>query len=157
MHKCCILLAIIYHDFLPPPRRGIVMSSQITRTQSSNIHQLARILDACPLIFISCDLFTVFSNHIMLGYPTPIQVITTDHGRAVRKNTGPSKNGRLKLIQYICTRALHSFLSFSTIIPLLPNATSTPFIKHCQHILIIILYDTPTTFTSFTALLIPPF
>ena len=29
-----IIIIIIYHVFLPPPRRGIVMSSQITHTQS---------------------------------------------------------------------------------------------------------------------------
>ena len=38
-------------------------------------------------------------NH--LRHPTPLQVITTTpkHGRAVRKNTMHSKNGRVKLIQ----------------------------------------------------------
>ena len=47
-------------------------------------------------------------------------------------NTGPSKNGNVKLIMLICTRAFCPFLSFadchaaSTIIPLLPYATFTP-------------------------------
>ena len=33
------LIIIIYHDFVPPSR-GVVMSSQITLTQSSNTHPL---------------------------------------------------------------------------------------------------------------------
>ena len=47
---------------------GVVMSSEITHAQSSNIHSLAHILDTCALIFSSCALFKV--------YPTPLQVIT---------------------------------------------------------------------------------
>ena len=44
---------------------GVVMSSQITYTQSSNIHPLAHILDTWALIFSSRALFTVYPNRIM--------------------------------------------------------------------------------------------
>ena len=47
----------------------------------------------------------------------------------------PSKNSRVKFNNYICSRALPSFLSFahcraaSTVTPLLPTATFTPSIQ----------------------------
>ena len=55
----------------------VVISYQITRTQSSNIHPLALILDTCALIFSNCVLFTFYSNRIMQRHPNPRQVITT--------------------------------------------------------------------------------
>ena len=55
---------------------GVVMSSQITHTQSSNIHPLAHILDICALVFSSWALFTVYPNRNMKRHPTPLQVIT---------------------------------------------------------------------------------
>ena len=73
------------------------MSSQITHTHTIiNIRSLAHILDTCAL-----SLITDYPNLIMLRRPTPLQVITTgaEHERAVRNNTGQSKNGRVKLIQ----------------------------------------------------------
>ena len=44
---------------------GVVMSSQIKHTQSSNIHPFAHILDTSALIFSSCSIFTVYHIHIM--------------------------------------------------------------------------------------------
>ena len=46
-------------------QEGVVMSSQITHREPSNIHILAHILDTCPLIFSSCAPFTVYPNRIM--------------------------------------------------------------------------------------------
>ena len=57
-------IIIIYHDFLPPPRRGSHVKSDSTHT-IINIHALAHIIDICPLVFSSCPLFIVYSNHIM--------------------------------------------------------------------------------------------
>ena len=44
---------------------GIIMSSQITHTQSSNIHPLAHILETLELIFSSCASLSVYQNRIM--------------------------------------------------------------------------------------------
>ena len=44
---------------------GVVMSSQITDTQSSHIHPLAHMLDTCTFIFSSYVRFTVYPNRIM--------------------------------------------------------------------------------------------
>ena len=45
---------------------GVVMSSQITHTQSSNINFLAYKVDTCPsLNFSRCALFTVYPSRIM--------------------------------------------------------------------------------------------
>ena len=46
------VVIIIYHDFLPPPRRGIYVKSDNTHT-IVNIHPLAHILDICALILSS--------------------------------------------------------------------------------------------------------
>ena len=48
---------------------GVVMSSQKTLAQSSNIHPLAHILDSSALILSSCASFAV--------YLSPLQAITT--------------------------------------------------------------------------------
>ena len=61
-------IIIIYHDFLPRPRRGSHVKSDKTHTdtQSSRYtHPLAHILDSWALIFSSCALLTVYPNHIM--------------------------------------------------------------------------------------------
>ena len=58
------LQIIIYHDFLPPPRRGSHVKSDNTDT-IINIHPLAHILDICALIFSSCALFTVYPDRIL--------------------------------------------------------------------------------------------
>ena len=114
-------------------QRGVVMSSQITQT-IINIYPLAHVLDICALIFSSCAFLSLSQqHHVTASHPSP-----GDNHRstgAVWKNTGPSKNGSVKLIQYICTRALHSFRSFahwraaSTTIPLLSKATFTKYIQ----------------------------
>ena len=46
----CIIILIIYHDFLPTPRRGSHVKSDITHTHTHThtvikIHPLAHILD----------------------------------------------------------------------------------------------------------------
>ena len=43
----------------------VVMSSQITHTQSPNMHPLAHILDTWALIFSCCTLLTVHPNRVM--------------------------------------------------------------------------------------------
>ena len=69
-------------------QKGVVMSSEITHI-IINIHSLAQTLDICALICSSCAFFS--SSH-----PSPGK---NHQSRAVRKNTGPSKNAQLKLIQ----------------------------------------------------------
>ena len=101
-------------------QRGVVMSSQITHTQSSTIQLLPHYFDTCAWIFSSCALFTVYPNG------------TTRAREGGPKEHRASKYGRMKLNQSHINRALHSFLSFahccavSTVIPLLPKATFTP-------------------------------
>ena len=62
---------IIYHDFLPPPRRGHVKSDN-THAHSHQDTSLVHILDTWALIFSSCAPFTVYPNRI-----PPLHVITT--------------------------------------------------------------------------------
>ena len=59
------------------------------RTQSTNIHPLANILDTCTLLFSSCAIFTVYTTCIMSRHRTPLQVITT---RARSKRTQAKQN-----------------------------------------------------------------
>ena len=102
LFRMCVMIysfinnIIIYHDFLPPPRRGSHFKSDNTHTMI-NTHPLAHKRDTRDLIFSSCAPFTVYPNLIMPRHYTPLQVIT--NRRAVRKNTVPSINGRVKLIQ----------------------------------------------------------
>ena len=91
-----LLLIIIYHDFLPPPKRGSHVKSDNTHTIIT-IHPLAHILNICALIFSSCALFTVILTASCNGI-TPLPRWPPEHGRAVRKNTGTGKNGSVKLI-----------------------------------------------------------
>ena len=44
---------------------GVVISSQISHTQSFNTYPIAHILDTSVLIFSSYALFTVYPNRIM--------------------------------------------------------------------------------------------
>ena len=125
-----LLIIIIYHAFLPPPRRDSHVKADNTHTKSLKIHTLAHILDTCPFIFSNCALFTVYHNCIP---PLSPQVITT------RAREGSQKEHRAKQkrnsLSYICTRAFHSFLPFayyrtaSLVIPLLPKATFTTSIQ----------------------------
>ena len=60
------VIIIIYHDFLPTPRRGSHFKSGKTHTHTViKIHPLAHILDSWVLMFSSCALFTVYPNRIM--------------------------------------------------------------------------------------------
>ena len=72
----------IYHDFLPPPRGSLVKSDNIQ-----------------PIAIYNCAIFTVYPNRIRNGIPVHGIPSSHQHGRVVRKNTGPRKNGRVKLIQ----------------------------------------------------------
>ena len=56
---------IIYHDFLPTPRRGSHVKSDKKTHTVIKIHPLSHILDSWALIFRSCALFTVYPNCIM--------------------------------------------------------------------------------------------
>ena len=58
------IIIIIYHDFLPTPRRGRYVKSGKTHTVIK-IHPLAHIPDSLVLMFSSCALFTVYPNRIM--------------------------------------------------------------------------------------------
>ena len=96
--------------------------------QPPNTHPLAHIPSTCFLIFIGCEFFSLPQpHHIMASHPSPSDN-SPERLRAVEKKNGGIKNS----IIYICTRDLHSFLTFahcraaSTIIPLLPKAIFTP-------------------------------
>ena len=114
--------------------QGEVVKSDNTRTIIKKT--LAHILDTYPLILSSCALFVVSQpHHVTASHPSP-----DDNHRA--REGGPKENRdkqkwphETHSVTYICTRDLHSFLSFvhcraaSTVIPLLPKATFTPFIQ----------------------------
>ena len=114
---------------------GVVMSSQITHTQSSTYTPK-------PIYLISGSWFSVVGpfynlsqpHHVTASYPSP---------GANHQSTGglseitqcQAKMAAWNSFSYICTRALHSFRSFAhwraafTVIPLLPKATFTPSIQ----------------------------
>ena len=112
---------------------GVVMSSQITNTQSSNMHPLAHILDKCALIFQS---FYSLSqpHHVTASLPSPDDIYQSMGGRSERIQ-GQAKMAVRNSFSYICIRALYSFQYFthcraaSTVIRLLPNTTFTPSIQ----------------------------
>ena len=114
----------------------VVISSQITHTQSSNVHPLAHIVDTCNLIFSSCALFTVYHNLIIKWHPTPLQVITTRAREGGPKEHREMQKWPRETHSVTCTRALHSFIFFvhwrvvSSVIPLLPKATFTHLSSH---------------------------
>ena len=90
------LLLYIYHDFLPPSM-GVVMSNQIMPTRSSNTHThtpLGPYTRYMRLDFKLCNLpqtHHVTASHHSIGDNPP------ERGKAVRKNTEPTKNTRVKL------------------------------------------------------------
>ena len=108
------------------------MSSHIKHAQRSNIHPVEHKLGTCSSIFSSFTVFTVYPNRLMYRDSTSLQVISCQSagGRSERTQES-SKNGRVNSMRYICTRALHFFLSFahclsgSRVIPLQPKATFT--------------------------------
>ena len=104
--------------------------------QSPNTHRLAPIPGTCTLIFSSYVLFYSLPqpHNATASHPSPRDNLS-ERWRAIRKTQGQTKMAVLNSITYICTRAGHSFPSFahcraaSTVIPLLPKATSTPSIQ----------------------------
>ena len=74
------------------------MSSQITHTQSSNMHPLAHILDTCALIFSSCALFTVYPNRIPRA-PGDNHLVT---GGRSERTQGQVKMAGLQIQLQIC-------------------------------------------------------
>ena len=120
---------------LPRRRRRQIMSDYTRRlAQHSSLSPLSS--TQCPIF--SCMAFqTVYSNHIMKRSSTHDKVISYqgEGGRSLKeqmiKQTWSVSNYRHK----ICTRNLHSFLSFAhcrkapTAISLLPKATFTPSIQ----------------------------
>ena len=108
---------------------GEVLSCQITHAQSSNIHTLVHVVGTCDLISV---LFTVYANRIMERHPTPLQVIRYQAREGSPKEYGnKAKTAAAPSIIYICTKALHSFLSLAychatcSVIHLLPEVTFT--------------------------------
>ena len=82
-----------------------------------NIHHLAHILDICALIFSSCALFSLSQPHHVTASHPSLGDKPPEHGSAVRKNAGPSKNGRVKLIR------LHTYQCS----PLFRSLTRSPY------------------------------
>ena len=70
----------------------IVVPSQITHTESSNIHPLAHILHTCALISVVAPFLQFIPAASCNGIPALSMWYPPEHGRAVRKNTGPNKN-----------------------------------------------------------------
>ena len=115
---------------------GVVMSSQITHTQSSKIHPLAHTyLTPAPWFSVVVPFLqfipTASRNGIL---PSPGNNHQSTGGRSERTQ-GQAKMVPWNSFSYICTRALYSFQSLahccaaSTVIPLLPKATITPSIQ----------------------------
>ena len=128
-------MIIIYHNYLPTPRRGSHVKSDKTHTVIK-IHPLAHILDSWASIFSSCALFSLSKPyHVKASIPSPCD----NHqsmGEWSERTQEQAKMAAWNLFSYLCTRALHSFRSFthcraaSTIISLLPKATFTPNDEH---------------------------
>ena len=88
-----IIIIIIYHDFLPQPRRSSHIKSDNTHNHRHT--PLSHILDNCTWIFGNCALFTVYPNCIMYWHPTPLQVITTRAQEGgLKEHRAKQKNGR---------------------------------------------------------------
>ena len=113
---------------------SIVMSIQITPTQLDqytplNPYTRQLLLDFQYLRPLRCLLQPL---HLTVSYSSQGDN-SPDLERAVQKNAGPRKNGRVNFIN-ICTKARHSFLVFarchasSSLIPLLLKPTFTPSI-----------------------------
>ena len=101
---------IIYHDFLPLPRRGSHVKSDNTHTQSSNIHS------TIALMFSICALFTFYPNRIIKRHPTPFHVITTRAREGGPKEHWAKQNGRVKLIQLHMHQGSPLFPIFCTLL-----------------------------------------
>ena len=130
-----ILITIIYHDFLLPPRRGTHVKSDNTHI-IINIHTLAHILDIFHLDSLYFRPFYRLSqpHHVTASNPSPGDNHQSTGGRSDRTQ-GQAKMAEWNSFGCICTRALHSVRSFahwraaSSVIPLLPKATFTPSIQ----------------------------
>ena len=81
------------------------MSSPIMPIESSNTHPVAHILGTCALMSSSWAILTVF--HPSPGDNPP------ESGRAVRKNSWPSQNGRVTLNPLHMHQGSYSYLSFA--------------------------------------------
>ena len=129
------IIIIIYHDFLPSPRRP-------SHVKSGNTHT---IIQHTPLSLYTRHLRHDFQyvchfyslprpHHLTASHPTPGDNHRST-GRRSERTHGQAKSAAWNLFSYICTRALHSFLSFlhcrlaSTVIPLLPKTTFIPSIQ----------------------------
>ena len=117
-------------------QRGVVMSSQITRTHRHQDTPLSQYTWQLSLDFQYLRPFYSLSqsHHVTASLPSPCDNHQRMGGRSERKQ-GQAKMTAWNSFNYICTRALHSFRSFahhraaSTVIPLLPKATFTTSIQ----------------------------
>ena len=96
---------------------GLVMSNQITHTQSSNIHPLALTLDTCALIFIKLRPFYSLSQPPHVTASTPLQVITT----SARKG-GPKEH-----------RAKHKWPRETYSVTCPPGPSTLSYLSHSLH------------------------
>ena len=115
----------------------LVMLSRITQAQSSNIHLLPHTVYLTPVPWFSVVApFDSLSqpHQVTASHSSPGDNHQSTGGRSERKPDG-AKMTEWNSFSYICSRALHSFLSFthccapSIVIPLLPKAT---FIQSIQ-------------------------
>ena len=101
----------------------------VTLSEDKCLFLLAHILDICALKISSCPLFSLSQpHHVTASHPSP----GDNHqntGGPFERTLGQSKTAPWNSLNYICTKALHSFWYFahcrsaSTVIPLLPKAT----------------------------------
>ena len=132
-----IIIIIIYHDFLPTPRRGSHVKSGKTHTHSHQDTPLSPYTSQLSLDVQQLRPFYSLSqpHHVTASLSSPCENHQSMGGRSERTQC-QAKMVALNSFSYICTRALHAFRSSahcraaSTIIPLLPNATFTPSIQH---------------------------
>ena len=125
-------IIIIYHDFLPPPRRArVVMTSQITHTHTHtviNIHPIAQILDSWALIFSRRRFYSLSQpHHVTASLPSSGDNHQSSEGRSERTQ-GQAKMADWNSFSYnmyqgspLCHIFRHCRVA-STVIPLLPKA-----------------------------------
>ena len=119
---------------------GVVMSSQLTFAPSPITHPSADIPGTCSVIFSS---FALLKSTPTASCTASRSSPGDNHQSAVRKNAGPSKNGRVKnSIIYICMKAVDpSYTSIVAQPP--PSSLSCPWPFSCHSSNLTSVYPVP--------------
>ena len=114
---------------------GVVMSIQITRTQSSTYRLYLIYLTSAPWYSVVAPFYSLSqAHHVTASHPSTGDNQESMGGQSERTQ-GQAKMAVWNSFSYTCTRAHPSFQSFvhwhaaSTVIPLLRKATFTPSIQ----------------------------